>query len=280
VGEAARRWRRLVEGRIGEIERLQPGRASVSSPDFWDRRARRFAKGPMSTAEGDPLLARLRRVVRPAMTVLDVGSGPGRFALAVAPRARQVVAVDPSRRMLQILRRRAREAGLTNVRTIVGSWPDVDVELADVVLCSHVLPLVADVRPFLAKLDGVARRKVFLYLGGFAADAIADPFWRHFHGRPRRPPPTYLDAIAVLAELGIAPDLEVVEVPTRARHATLDEAVDNYRDLLVLPNNAAVRRELAGLLGPWLQHRNGALYPPLRTQPAAILSWEPLGRER
>jgi SAM-dependent methyltransferase len=260
---------------MDEIERLQPGRSPLADPDYWNRRPRRFTAGPMGSAEGDPLLPRLRRAVTPATALLDVGSGTGRFTLALAPRVRTAVAVDPGTRLLAILRRRAREAGLTNVRTVLGSWPEVEVEEADVVVCSHVLPLIPDARPFLARLDAVARRRVFLYLGTFGADALIDPFWRHFHGGPRRPPPTYLDAVAVLAELGIEPQVDVVEVPVRARHADLDAAVKNYLDALVLPDRAAVRRELAGLLEPWLQRGRDGLRPPLRSQPSVILSWRP-----
>jgi SAM-dependent methyltransferase len=271
-----------VRARIEEMERLQGGPGSMG-PAFWDRRAPRFVKGPMASTDGDPLMPRLRRAVRPGSVLLDVGSGPGRFSLALAPRAGEVVAVDPSRRMLQILRRRAREAGVTNVRTVVGRWEEVGPAAADigadVALCAHVLPLIADPAPFLRKLDAAARRRVIVYLGAFAADAIADPFWRYFHGAPRRTAPSYLDAMAVMEEVGIRPEVEVVEVPVRARYATIEEAVDSYRESLALPNTAAVRRELAGLLGPWLQRRDGVLRPPLRTQPAAIISWAPARTE-
>lgn len=264
---------------MGELERIQPGRSPLGDPDFWNRRARRFATaGPLRSAHRDPLVPRLRRAVSPEATVLDVGSGHGRFTLALAPRVRSVVAVDPSKRMLAILRRTAKDAGLTNVRTIVGRWPEAegDVEPADVVVCAHVLPLIPDVKRFLAALDASARRRVFVYMGTFAGDTVVDPFWRHFHGGPRKPPPTYLDAVAVLEELGIEPEVEVVEVPVLARHANLDEAVKNYLDTLALPDRAAMRRELAGLLEPWLQPSgDGGLRPPLRSQPNAILTWRP-----
>src|SRR5262245_13871269 len=97
VGNAAQRWKGLVEGRLQEMERLQEGRGALGGA-FWDKRARRFGKGPMATAEGDPMLARLRRALgKPGRsTFLDVGSGPGRFTLGVAPRAARVTAVDPS----------------------------------------------------------------------------------------------------------------------------------------------------------------------------------------
>lgn len=278
MGAAAERWKGLVEGRLGEMERLQEGCGALGG-EFWDKRAKRFAKGPMASADGDPMLARLRKAVgrNGTSTFLDVGSGPGRFTLGVAPRVRQATAVDPSTRMLAILRRTAREAGLSNVKTVKGMWQDVDVNLvatvADVVLCAHVLPLIADVVPFVERLQAAARRRVFLYVGAYASDAIFDPFWRHFHGAPRKPGASWVDALAVLREMGIEPGVEVVELTARSRHDTLADAVEAYRDQLVLPKTPEVQRELTRLLDPWFQRRPDGLYAPFRTQPAAILSW-------
>jgi SAM-dependent methyltransferase len=212
-------------------------------------------------------------------TVLDVGSGPGRFALAIAPRVAEVVALDPSRAMLAILRREVRKRGLANVRTVEGRWPEAReaVNPVDVAFSSYVLPIVDDAPRFLRALDAAARRHAFLYLGAFTADAVVDPLWRHFHGTPRRPGPTWLDAVAVLREIGIDPEVEVVEVRSRTRFATLGEAVRDYRDLLVLPDTPDVRRELAGLLRQWLVKSEGALRPPIATLPAAVVRWQPSG---
>ncbi len=265
-----------MEARLAEMERLQAGRGDVGGR-FWDRRARSFARGPMGSAEGDPMMSRLRRAVGRGgtSTVLDVGSGPGRFALAIAPRARHVTALDPSPKMLALLRRRAREAGITNVRTVVGSWPGTGVDPGDVVLCAHVLPLVADAPAFVRALGAAARRRVLLYVGAYAADALLDPFWRHFHGSPRAPGASYLDALAVLEEEGIRARVEVVEVRAWSRHADLREAVAVYRDQLVLPRRREVDRELARLLEPWLQPSRDGLRAPVRTLPAAVITWEP-----
>lgn len=255
------------------MERLQGRRPDGGA--FWNERARRFAKGPLGTAEGDPMLARLRRAVGRSgrATVLDVGSGPGRFSVAIADRVADVVAVDPSTKMLRVLRRRAREAGLANIRTVAGRWLEVETEPADVVLCAHVLTLVPDAVPFVRKLDAMARRRVLLYVGAFATDAVLDPFWRYFHDTPRRPGATWVDAMRLLEEMRISPQVEVVEVRTRSRWETLAEAVDAYRETLVLPKTREVDRDLRRLLEPWLQRRNGTLSAPFRTQPAAILSW-------
>ncbi len=257
------------------MERLRAG-GGPPGPAFWDSRAGRdAARLPAPGAERDPLLARMRRVTSARSTVLDVGAGPGRHALPLARRVAALTAVDASERMLAILRRRARAEGLTNVVCVHGRWPDVDVDPADVVVSSFVMTLVPDAPGFVRALDRCARRRVFLYLGAYSMDAVLDPLWRHFHGAPRRPGATYLDALAVLRELGIHPDIEVVEIPDRRRFATAAEAAREYADHLVLPPTRSARRELEGLMASWLVRRGGGLAPPLRSVPAAIISWAP-----
>ena len=64
-------------------------------------------------------LAVLReRGIGRAATVVDLGTGTGQFALAVAPHVRRVVAVDVSPAMLAVLRDRAAGAGLANVECV------------------------------------------------------------------------------------------------------------------------------------------------------------------
>jgi SAM-dependent methyltransferase len=276
AGPAARRWRSLVRARRAEIERLVPGRYPAGT-GYWDQRAERLAERMTASPEGDPFLARLRRVTGSRTTVLDVGAGPGRFSLALAPEVAEVVAVDPSPAMLAILRRRAERKRLGNVVTLEGRWEDVDVAPADVVFASYVLPIVEDAPRFIAKLDASARRHVLLYLGAFSMDGILDPLWRHFHGRPRRPGPTWLDALDVLRETGIDPAVEVVEVRTHTRFSSLAEAVEDYRDLLALPDDDDVRRRLGDLLHTWLVARGGELRLPVASLPAAVVRWRPAG---
>jgi ubiquinone/menaquinone biosynthesis C-methylase UbiE len=53
-----------------------------------------------------------------AATVVDLGAGTGRFALAAAPHVHRVVALDVSPAMLAVLRERAAESGLRNVECV------------------------------------------------------------------------------------------------------------------------------------------------------------------
>ena len=55
-------------------------------------------------------------------TVIDLGAGVGTFAIAVAPRCREVIAVDVSPAMIAVLWERIEQAGLQNVTVIEGGF--------------------------------------------------------------------------------------------------------------------------------------------------------------
>ena len=273
-GPAAARWRRLVTDRLAELERLSPAAESVSG-GFSDSRAGRYAAAVRdANTERDPFLRRLRRLTGASSTVIDVGAGTGRFALVLADDVGHVTAVEPSAAMLAILRRDAQERGAANVTALQAAWDEARVEPADVAFSAFVLTLVPDAVAFLAKLDATARHHALLYLGAFSADAVLDPLWRHFHGAPRVPGASYLDAVAVLRELGIEHRVRVVEIPDHRRWASVEDAVESYRDALLLDDTSQVRAELAGLLASWLLGRRGAYRSPLRVVPAAIVEWK------
>lgn len=274
--EAAQRWRRLVGARWEEMAALD-GERGAPGAVFSGKRGERFARQVLGTGDDDPFVQRVRATIDSSATVLDVGAGPGRIALPLAATAQAVTAVDPSPDMLEILRREARRRGLDNIDTVTGLWEETNVPAADVAVCAYVLPIVEDAEVFLRKLDAAARRRVFVALAGVSSDLTLDVFWRHFHRTRRQPAPTYLDALAVLRELGIDADVEVVEVPALSRYDDLAEAVSAFRDALLLPDDADVGAELETLLAQWLVRTADGLRPPLASGATAILSWQPSG---
>lgn len=261
----------MVRARLAEVEELRPG-WGTPGPEFWDTRAHRFAD-EVGTGEHDPFFLRVRRRVGERTRVLDVGAGTGRFALPLAEHAAEVVAVDSSRAMLDVLEEAAERRGLDNIRCVHAPWEEATGLTGDVAICSYVIPKIAAVAGFLRKLDAAARRAAFIYMNAISSDWLLDAFWRHFHGHRRRPSPTYLDAVTVLGELGISPEVEVVEIPLTARFENVGAAVDHYAGALLLDDSPAVREKLARLLADWLVRRDGQLSPPVRSRAAAIISW-------
>ncbi|MBV9231823.1 MAG: hypothetical protein JOZ18_21115, partial [Chloroflexi bacterium] len=89
---AIERWRELLDARAQQMDAAY-ARLGRTSADFWDRRARGFHRATKDTTTSDPLFLRLQQVVTPETSVLDVGAGTGRFTIALAPQAKQVIAV-------------------------------------------------------------------------------------------------------------------------------------------------------------------------------------------
>lgn len=63
-------------------------------------------------------------VLEPGHSILEVGSGTGNYTVPVARRCSEMVAIDSSPEMLQYLRKRLFQEGISNVETGTGRLPD------------------------------------------------------------------------------------------------------------------------------------------------------------
>jgi len=102
--------------------------------EYWNQRAEGFAN---STIKSDSRQERTREVfsflelfgiIKSDMTVLDIGSGPGSFAIPLAERGARVVALDPASRMLEILKENLPPSMPGSVNCVQALWEDYDVE--------------------------------------------------------------------------------------------------------------------------------------------------------
>jgi SAM-dependent methyltransferase len=143
--------------------------------------ALRFS-GPIGTLLADAQEGVLASFLSPleGRTILDVGTGTGRAAIALARRGARVTGVDASETMLTVARRRADEAGLpvTFVRGDAHGLAQPDRSF-DAVVCLRVIMHTPDWRQSLAELCRVARtRVVFDYPALLSAAAVQAGFRR------------------------------------------------------------------------------------------------------
>lgn len=272
---AIARWKSLIDARAHQMDATY-ARIGSSSADYWNRRAQSYHRATRARTASDPLFHRLSQIVTPDTTVLDVGAGTGRFTLALAPLVRQVIAVEPNAAMLGYLEQEASAQNLTNISPIPATWQDAPSDLqADIVIASHVLYPIREVDTFLAKLSAVTRQSCYLYMRAMHFDAFTAPLWQHFHGDTRQQQPGYIDALAVLYEMGIYANVEVVKTPGSMRFPSLDVAVEDLSEHLILPQDESTHTELRELLASWLVERDGMLAIPANEMVSAIIWWTP-----
>lgn len=204
-GEAERRWADQLAAWEIPAEIL-----AQASADPW-KLTPNLVRGP--AADEAPADTPTRRAALAALgaggTVLDVGCGSGAASLPLVPAATEVVGVDEGGDMLEAFAARAGEIGVPH-RAVAGRWPDVgpEVAVADVVVSNHVLYNVADLGGFVAALTAHARRRVVVEITGQHPVSNTNPLWKHFWGIDRPTGPTADDAIAVLEQVGIRPEVE------------------------------------------------------------------------
>jgi 2-polyprenyl-3-methyl-5-hydroxy-6-metoxy-1,4-benzoquinol methylase len=134
---------------------------------FYDRE-----KNPLIAVEA-PHVARLlgRLAFREA---LDVGTGTGRYALALARQGARVVAVDQSAEMLAVARQAARQADLpiTFVRALLEDGLPVRDGAFDLVICALMLSHLADLPSAMRAFHRALRPGGHLLISAFHPDSI------------------------------------------------------------------------------------------------------------
>jgi Methyltransferase domain len=209
-------WRRIVVDREGASH-------GHSDPHYWDHRAPTFARSTSSRA--DQFVEVLAPFVSPRKTLVDVGAGAGRHVVPLAARLEWVTAVEPSEGM------RAHIPPLDNVNVVASAWEDAEVARADLVICSHVLYGVADVVPFIEKMERSSRERVFIMLREGPVPHPANDLRDRMAGGPLPRIPRFSDLFMLLIQLGIAPDVKFISYPVVNRYASFEEAVADVRPM-------------------------------------------------
>jgi SAM-dependent methyltransferase len=235
-------WEQSLPGALRAWQ--QPGK---SGSDYWNRRAARFA---VQTQESG-IIERITKVVhllghkdalKRDSRVLDIGSGPGNYAIPIARRVRQVVALDPASGMLEILKQRAAEADLDNIETVGQAWEEIDLGQAgwhgafDTVLAlnSPSFNGVANLKKMLAACRGVfmagdylrrddpGRRELWQELGlGEMPDWCPGPFYAYH----------WLYASGYYPDLETEHSYSLSQLAPDEAQAELEDSVYPYLDL-------------------------------------------------
>jgi SAM-dependent methyltransferase len=142
-------------------------------------------------------------------SVLDVGCGGGRAALALVPPAAHLIGVDHQQGMLDAFAAAAERRAVAHTE-ILGDWPEAAprTPIADVVVSHHVAYNIPDLPAFVTALTAHARRRVVLELPVRHPLSWMNPLWKQFWDLDRPESPTANDALAIIRENGYDAHLE------------------------------------------------------------------------
>lgn len=217
--------------------------ADKNSVNHWNKRAENFSKnttGKQGEKRVEKILGWLEQegVELAGAQVLDIGAGPGSFAIPMARRAKEVVAIEPSEQMVNIMKDYAEGEKLTNLQVIMEPWEEnFDIEQRgfkgqfDLVF-SSMNPGVSNWTT-LEKLLQCATK--YCYISTFAGkrdNPALQHLWQQIYNEPMPPWPGEIFYIANLLYIrGFQFSFKVWE-ETSVEKMTVDEAATFLADML------------------------------------------------
>lgn len=196
-----------------------------------------FMTDPLSTHE--QVLNRIYRGLDLDTSLIDVGGGAGRYALPLALKCRHVTVIEPSPAMCRSLEEQAEDSGISNISVVQSSWEDVNIEPADVVLCSHGVGGTREIQALLTRLQDHARHHVILVESMASPQRAFREFWRKVYGEERINLPAIPELMAVLWDMGAFPGLEMLDPSPIRVMPTRQGALALIRNMLFIrPGNA------------------------------------------
>lgn len=272
VADALAAWTARVQADHDQVER---SRESADPTDFYAPVADRFRLDPRRT--DDATLEVLRSLAGAGETWLDVGSGGGRFALPLALIVREVICVEPSPSMVEVLRDGMREHGIGNVTIVPERWPLADtggVGPVDVTLLAHIGYDIEEIGPFLDAVESVTRRRCVAVMGEGAMTTVASQLWEPVHGEPRVALPALPELVTLLLARGSIPGVRIVD-RTPPTFDCLDALLAMARRQLWVRPGSEKDARLRTLVEELAEEREGQFALEWTPTRIGIVTWEP-----
>lgn len=132
----------------------------AAQADFWNRMAAKYARDPVADeASYQYKLRKTQEYFMPDARVFEFACGTGSTAIVHAPFVKSILAVDFSKEMIGIARKKALAAGIGNVNFEVSAIEDFTIpdEGYDVVMGHSILHLVRNRGEVLAKVFSLVK---------------------------------------------------------------------------------------------------------------------------
>lgn len=214
----------------------------------WNRRAKEFArhaKDKKSQKRQQRVLDFLEQegALQKGFKVLDIGAGPGNFAVPMAYIVDQVTALEPAFEMVKILQQRAAENQLSNIKIITRTWQDIELEKEGLVgqfdlVFASMSPGIQDGET-LKKMINASRGYCYLscFSGRRWGKAYSELWQLFFNEDMGDNPGDIIYPFGVLYSMGYRPNLRFInhhwvsELPVEEAVENITSFFENYMDI-------------------------------------------------
>jgi SAM-dependent methyltransferase len=270
-------WAERVRANRTQVDLVR----EIPDHDFYAPVSSLFVADPHR--RGEAALDALMAIAQPADRWIDIGAGAGRYALPLASRVAEVIAVEPSASMRNALRSGMAEHGVKNVRIVGAAWPEALTELgdgpvADIALIAHVGYDIESIAPFVDAMERAADRLCVAVLTDRSPASVADPFWPIVHGIERVPLPALPELAELLRARGRTTEIQRVDRTPRTFDSIDGLATFLRRQLWIAEDGEKEQRFQAALaeMARELDDDGWTLAsPPVGS--IGILTWSPRG---
>lgn len=223
-------WEKLWKAKYKERERMMRRDVGI---EYWDKRAEDFSDSRKTNdyEYGRKVMKALDEVIDSNSEVLDVGAGPGTFIIPFARKVRKITAVEPSKGMVEMIKRNAAEEGIENFEIINKTWQEVDSKIArkyDLVICSLILWVFKDVWEQLKRMEQASKAYCCVVEGVGDWNSRERKLWHKVMGEIEKPNySTYPLIYNILYSKGRFPNVKIISyisersVENKIRHRKL-----------------------------------------------------------
>jgi SAM-dependent methyltransferase len=207
-------------------------------------------------------------------SLIDIGCGPGAFALAAARDGFHVQAVDISKKNLDALQGRIKELGLKKVKLIYGDWLEVEAEKSDVAVCAYSFGGTIGTARGLKKIFEIAGKAAFLIspYSSVQTDFLTEELYVKMGIAPPSFSGDYRDLLHLLQNQGKEVECKIIEydfgMPLASRDE-LDNCVFYMGEKLGLPPTDLLKEHLQKIITT----RNGLCWVP-NPRKSAMIIWK------
>ncbi|RLI90753.1 MAG: hypothetical protein DRO89_05265 [Candidatus Altiarchaeales archaeon] len=185
-------------------------------------------------------------------TILEIGPGPGTYTIPFAKLMKKITVVEPSKGMIEVLKKHAEEEGVRNIEIIHKRWEDVsmsDAEPHDLVFASYSLG-VPDLKEALEKVNAFAKKGVCIRTSagkpGWAK--VYEKLYPLVYGKEYRGSLGHIVLYNLLFQMGIYANVRIERKDITIEYGSIEEAVEDWAQRLRTEKLEAVKEGLLELL--------------------------------